>query len=583
MVSCFFPFWSTLCLFCGYWSARSITVVLCLGISSYSLASENNQQTNNYIREKSHLTKKQQARALVLKEEIKKGFSPRALPLLAIPAAEIIWEVIAGRAAIFAVETAASDAIFATTVAEATATAVETSLATRAVLIPATSILRTSGQLTLAAAAVSLSADISPPLQKRGAYMFSEVAPVDNVAGKYQVVFNDNGYDVVLYSPVIKSEASEYNPAIVSVVPEHLAALKNIVPFDVVQHADIRDCKGYRFAMWRKNENGDNVYFCSTDSTALRDEVLPLVEAEYTSYKEYNYPEFHKNAYIRKTFEDSALIEEGYNYKIKSTGLGHPIFSTDLGPVYAWLYQINYYSEEHTCTNYSGDVWDCSDNNRHIHDTIYLYSNLNPYYYITDAPLRARFDNKITDPLTAADLAEPVNKIMEDAANQPGYQGVPYSAVTPQEMADVLARVGTEETAIDTLTDSITNGSANTVHIPVTTVTVPGDTPGDNTGSDTNVNVNVDFGPDPGIAQPELDDAPTGHQILAPLLNLFPFLKSPQIPDSAGECPTASFTLFDHDYVMDVQCTIAEQFRAVLMTVAGLCWSLLSLRIILSA
>lgn len=52
---------------------------------------------------------------------------------------------------------------------------------------------------------------------------------------------------------------------------------------------------------------------------------------------------------------------------------------------------------------------------------------------------------------------------------------------------------------------------------------------------------------------------------------------------SAGMCPTATFSVFNHLFIMDAHCTIAESMSNVLLLAALAAWALLGVMIVLSA
>ncbi|WP_318837845.1 hypothetical protein [Providencia sp. PROV007] len=93
----------------------------------------------------------------------------------------------------------------------------------------------------------------------------------------------------------------------------------------------------------------------------------------------------------------------------------------------------------------------------------------------------------------------------------------------------------------------------------------------------------LDLGEYPEIDEPDLEEPPTGKEILAPIENLMPFIKNIQLPSKEASCPVAEFNVFDTQYKIDSHCPLLEQNKALFQLIAGILWAFLSLRIILSA
>lgn len=93
----------------------------------------------------------------------------------------------------------------------------------------------------------------------------------------------------------------------------------------------------------------------------------------------------------------------------------------------------------------------------------------------------------------------------------------------------------------------------------------------------------VDLGVDPVIGAPKLESTPTAAMILAPLLNLFPDLRSFVVPSHSAECPKPSMSIFNKTYVLDSHCSMFETVRPTLYAVMAVVWSVSALFIILAA
>jgi hypothetical protein len=99
------------------------------------------------------------------------------------------------------------------------------------------------------------------------------------------------------------------------------------------------------------------------------------------------------------------------------------------------------------------------------------------------------------------------------------------------------------------------------------------------------INVNVDFGPDPGIGKPDigLEPTPTAQMILNPILNMLPGFKNLQLNGPTGACPTATFSVMGHVYVMENHCTLLESNRSTIGSISMAGYGLLTIIIILGA
>ncbi|MFC0349378.1 hypothetical protein [Undibacterium danionis] len=195
-------------------------------------------------------------------------------------------------------------------------------------------------------------------------------------------------------------------------------------------------------------------------------------------------------------------------------------------------------------------------------------------------------------------IANLANQAWQNAAAQPGYQGLPYSVTQPITATDVAAWRAVEPAAAPTIADLLSPANApGSVTVPISpTVTVtnpstdpvtnPTPTPSPGT-STANVNVmnapKVDLGADPQTPDPTLETTPTAWQILSPIMSLIPELKNYRTPSHASECPKPTFQIFGETIAMESHCAISEQFRSQITSVMSLVWILVALFIVLSA
>lgn len=233
-------------------------------------------------------------------------------------------------------------------------------------------------------------------------------------------------------------------------------------------------------------------------------------------------------------------------------------------------------------------------------------SNAVPATSLSDAMTRSGYsipttttsgDVKNTPPSSAAtnipatELAKPMsNEILAAAANAAwkasatNTGGLPWSASDPITPADVAEWRAANPTAVPTvgdMTSPVSNGNAVVVG-PSATVggstnpsTGPVATPGTGT--------QVDLGPNPNTPAPGLEATPTAHQILSPVLNLMPDLKTFVVPAHAGSCPRPSFAAFDKTYTFESHCGLIESNRSILEAAMLLVWSIAAIFIVLRA
>ncbi|MGG7605407.1 hypothetical protein [Massilia sp. BKSP1R2A-1] len=196
-------------------------------------------------------------------------------------------------------------------------------------------------------------------------------------------------------------------------------------------------------------------------------------------------------------------------------------------------------------------------------------------------------------------LAQLVDKAWQNAASQPNYQGLPYSATQPVTPAEVTSWQNENPSLNPTLGDLLVPAVApGTVAVPISPdVTLsPSPNPDPGTGEPTpapvgttNVNVvnvptvRVEWGADPGIGASSLEQTPTASAILSPLLNLMPSLRNFAVPAHNSVCPKPSFSMFEKQIVMEAHCAVLDDVKPTLYAVMGFVWLMLGAIIILRA
>jgi hypothetical protein len=197
--------------------------------------------------------------------------------------------------------------------------------------------------------------------------------------------------------------------------------------------------------------------------------------------------------------------------------------------------------------------------------------------------LPATESNKALNPEVLAGVA---NAAWRNASSQPGYDGVPYSPADPITPADVSAWKNANPTRYPTVGDFVApqvaaNQPWSLPANPTATTQQPGQTTSPSTNPSTEPVANL--GPDPAIGTPGLEEPPTPQQILEPILKILPGFDNWSVPAHATECPKPAFDLYDQHFVMDAQCTIAENNRAVILALMTAVWSMWAVFIVLRA
>jgi hypothetical protein len=197
-------------------------------------------------------------------------------------------------------------------------------------------------------------------------------------------------------------------------------------------------------------------------------------------------------------------------------------------------------------------------------------------------------------PLTASTLGPITPADIQVALNEAG-QGDNFTVsdllqTTDASGVSVGQSVGTVPIPDTTATSVVPapSSGANTQTVPTstaTTTTTATTTASDGVTSTTTSTstTTLNLGPDPNIGAPSLGEPPSGHDILAPLLGLFPSLKSFEVPAHSSVCPTATFPIFGKSIVMDAHCSLFEMIRDILSAAMLLFWSLVAMFKLLSA
>lgn len=214
------------------------------------------------------------------------------------------------------------------------------------------------------------------------------------------------------------------------------------------------------------------------------------------------------------------------------------------------------------------------------------YQIFNNPYYIQPGKLTTLNDAaaKLTEPDLAsradpALIAAVANKLWQQAAQQPGYQGAAYNPADVITEEDILSAINTGLFAWPTVSDLLSALSAN----PQTQPQLDPNAQPVEQPSQPSPEVTLDLGPDPGIGQPGLENTPTGESIVQSVMGLLPSLSAFTIPQHTSQCEAPAFEFFGNQYSLQVMCDQLENQRALLSTIFSAIWGVASLALILRA
>ncbi|WP_392564093.1 hypothetical protein RHO13_00030 [Orbus wheelerorum] len=179
-------------------------------------------------------------------------------------------------------------------------------------------------------------------------------------------------------------------------------------------------------------------------------------------------------------------------------------------------------------------------------------------------------------------LADIFNEIMYSASSQTDYDGLPYSTskpITAQEIQSVAKEMGLNLTQYDLFYSTIPeNDMLADVEKQYTTI-INNNTNNNNNGGNNSQGENVDY----SFTPPELEDIPTGIDVLSYLDNLFPFLRDFELDEKKADCPIYHFDAFNQTYTIETHCPLLEQNRTLTEMIMLIVWAFVSLRIILKS
>ncbi|MBN3182551.1 hypothetical protein H5A18_11625 [Pectobacterium brasiliense] len=171
-------------------------------------------------------------------------------------------------------------------------------------------------------------------------------------------------------------------------------------------------------------------------------------------------------------------------------------------------------------------------------------------------------------PLNAQQMADVLNALLLDAASRPDYQGVQISSgqplVTAQDIRDAAAAVGRPNPSQAEWASPWTDLQPETQPQP-------------------EPNPEPNPQPEPPAVQPALDSPPDGKTVLAPIIGAFSEWENFSIGSRSAQCPTAEFSVWDKNFIVDSHCGLIEKNRELIKLFCLICWGFSSFRRVMSA
>ncbi|MEI7383699.1 hypothetical protein WCU57_05965 [Pectobacterium versatile] len=171
--------------------------------------------------------------------------------------------------------------------------------------------------------------------------------------------------------------------------------------------------------------------------------------------------------------------------------------------------------------------------------------------------------------LNAQQMADTLNSLLLDAAAQPDYRGIAVTSASPLI------------TVQDVLTAANTVGRPNPTQAEWTSPWQ--DLQPETLQPQPQPEPNPQPQPEPPAVQPTLDSPPDGKAVLAPITGAFSEWENFSIGTRAAQCPTAEFSVWDKNFVVDSHCDLIEKNRELIKLFCLICWGFGAFRSVMSA
>ena len=198
----------------------------------------------------------------------------------------------------------------------------------------------------------------------------------------------------------------------------------------------------------------------------------------------------------------------------------------------------------------------------------------------------ADLDKKL-NPVIVAALA---NQAWKQAAEQPGYDGLPYPQNNPITAEDLGPWAKANPEHWPSVRDFVQPNPQTSTNpqpwglpgSPAAPQITPTPLPNQGTTNPAANSPQVNLGADPAIGAPNLEGVPTAQQIAAPILQLAPDLLGFQASGHEGVCPQPSIDLYG-THVLDAHCKLIEANKPVLKVAMAFAWVAFAAFVVLSA
>lgn len=186
-------------------------------------------------------------------------------------------------------------------------------------------------------------------------------------------------------------------------------------------------------------------------------------------------------------------------------------------------------------------------------------------------------------------IAALTDRAWQEAASQPGYDGLPYQVSNPVTAVDVQPWLQANPELAPTVQDFVapnpvspTNPNPWAIPLNPQAPAIQPVIPNAGTTNPAASSPETNLGADPGIGAPALEATPTAQQIIDPILQLAPDLRGFQASGQAGVCPRPTIDLYG-THVLDAHCKLIEDNKQVLQLAMAFAWAAMALFIVLSA
>lgn len=204
--------------------------------------------------------------------------------------------------------------------------------------------------------------------------------------------------------------------------------------------------------------------------------------------------------------------------------------------------------------------------------------------------IKALPQDELGKQLNPAVVAALLNRAWQQAALQPGYDGLPYPQSNPITSAEAGRWAQSQPQYWPTVADFVRPNPVTATSPapwalpsnPTSPQITPTPRPNEGTTNPASDQPQANLGADPAIGAPTLEQTPTAQEIADPILQLMPELRGFKAQGQMGVCPHPSIELYG-THVIDAHCKLIEDNKGVLQLAMAFAWAAMALFIVLSA